>query len=329
VIARQVEHLTRLIDDLIDISRINRNSLQLRTQRIELAEVVNSAVESSRPLIEQRGHVLEVTLPSEPVFLDGDLVRLAQVFLNLLNNAAKYTEPGGRIRLTAERQGDEVTVRVADTGVGIPAEKLPHLFELFFQVDRSLERSQGGLGVGLSLVQRLVELHGGRVDAHSDGVGQGSVFNVRLPVRDETRGAPSGLEPGGNGAARPPAARRILVVDDNRDSADLLAMLLQLAGNDAHAAYDGVEAVEAARRLRPDVALLDIAMPRLSGYDACRVIRAEPWGRQMTLIALTGWGQDADRRRTEEAGFDAHVVKPVDPDTLLSLLDRLPPRASC
>ncbi len=279
VIDRQVEHLTRLIDDLLDISRITRNKLELRKQRIELAEVITGAVESSRPAIEQCGHELTVTLPPQPVYLNGDLVRLAQVFLNLLNNAAKYTERGGRIWLTAERQGSEVVVRVKDTGMGIPAEKLPRLFEMFFQVDRTLERSQGGLGIGLSLVRRLVELHGGRVEARSDGVGKGSEFIVRLPVLvDEADGDAGAAGPMATARRRPPA-RRILVVDDNRDSADSLAMLLRLTGNEVHTAYDGVDGVEAAERLRPDVVLLDIGMPKLNGYDACRRIREQRGAR--------------------------------------------------
>ncbi|MBM4439643.1 MAG: response regulator [Candidatus Rokubacteria bacterium] len=325
VIERQVAYLTRLIDDLLDISRITRNKLELRTQRVDLAEIIHGAIESSRPLIEQRGHALTAALPSHPVSLDGDLVRLAQVFLNLLNNAAKYTEPGGRISLTAELEGAEVVVRVKDTGIGIPGDVLPSVFELFFQVDRSLERSQGGLGVGLSLVRRLVELHGGRVEARSDGIGAGSEFTVRLPVLADTPIATQSREAEGDGRTTP-AARRILVVDDNRDSADSLAMLLRLTGEDVTTAYDGVEALEAAAHWRPDVVVLDIGMPKLNGYDACRGIRAERWGKGMVLIALTGWGQDQDRRRTEEAGFDAHLVKPVDPDALLALLARLPQR---
>jgi len=324
VIERQVEHLTRLIDDLLDISRITRNKLELRKQRVELAEVITGAVESSRPTIEQCSHELTVTLPPEPIYLNGDLVRLAQVFLNLLNNAAKYTERGGRIWLTAVRQGAEVVVRVKDTGVGIPAEKLPRLFEMFFQIDRSLERSQGGLGIGLSIVRRLVELHGGRVEARSEGVGKGSEFIVRLPVLVEQPKSAEPQEPNGNGTAKATTTRRILVVDDNRDAADSLAMLLRLTGNEVHTAYDGVDGIEAAERCKPDVVLLDIGMPKLNGYDACRRIRNELWGKDMVLIALTGWGQEEDRRHTVESGFDAHMVKPVNPTDLLNLLASKP-----
>jgi PAS domain S-box-containing protein len=331
VIVRQVEHLTRLIDDLMDISRITRNRLELRRQRIELAAVIQGAVESSRPTIEQCGHQLTVTLPAQPAHLHGDLVRLAQVFLNLLNNAAKYTEPGGRIWLTAERHGAEVVVRVKDTGVGIAPEKLPRLFDLFFQVERTLERSRGGLGIGLSLVRRLVELHGGRVEAHSDGVGQGSEFAVWLPVLVEEEAVAAG------GSERPTLAEstapaRLIVADDNRDSADSLAVLLRLSGHEVETAYDGMEALDLAKRIRPDAVLLDIGMPRLNGYDTCRSLRQLPGGDAMMVIAMTGWGQEEDRRRTVDAGFDAHLVKPVAPEELERLLvgrhDRARARAS-
>lgn len=322
VIDRQVEHLTRLIDDLLDISRITRNKLELRKQRVELAEIITGAVESSRPAIEQCGHELTVTLPPQPIYLHGDLVRLAQVFLNLLTNAAKYTDRGGHIWLTAEQQGSDVVVRVKDTGVGIPAEKLPRLFEMFFQVERTLEKSQGGLGIGLSLVRRLVELHDGNVEARSRGVGKGSEFIVRLPVLVEAPMQTPALDSSDNGAAKA-TALRILVVDDNRDSADSLAMLLRLTGHEVHTAYDGVQGVQTAEQFMHDVVLLDIGMPKLNGYDACRRIRNEAWGKSMVLIAMTGWGQEEHRRRTEEAGFDAHLVKPVDPTALLNLLASL------
>jgi PAS domain S-box-containing protein len=324
VIERQVSHLTRLIDDLLDISRITRNKLELRRDRVELTEVIRGAVETSRPLIEQCGHELTITLPPEPIHLYADLVRLAQVFMNLLTNAAKYTDRGGRISLTAERQGHEIVVRVKDTGLGIPAEKLPHLFEMFFQVGRSLERSQGGLGIGLSLVRRLVELHGGSVKAHSAGVGKGSEFTVRLPVLTEASKPELPREPSENGAVKVGSSCRILVVDDVRDSADSLAMFLRLDGHDVKIAYDGLAAVEAAEQFRPEVVLLDIGMPKLNGYDACRLIREQPWSKNTFLVALTGWGQEEDKRRTEEAGFGAHLVKPVDPTALMKLLASLP-----
>jgi PAS domain S-box-containing protein len=323
VIERQVSHLTRLIDDLLDISRITRNRLELRPQRVELAEVVQGAVETSRPLIEQCRHELTVALPPEPVYLFGDLIRLAQVFMNLLTNAAKYTEPGGRIWLTAEAASPpdgrpEVVVRVKDTGVGIPADKLPRLFEMFFQVDGSIERSQGGLGIGLSLVRRIVELHGGRVEARSDGPGRGSEFLVTLPTLADaaTDGAAAADDP-----EQPATApKRLLVVDDNPDAAESLALLLRLGGHEVHTAHDGQAGVDLARRLRPDVVILDLGLPKLDGLAACRRIREQPWGRDMLLVALTGLGQEEDRQRTREAGFDAHLVKPVDYEALTRLL---------
>jgi PAS domain S-box-containing protein len=318
---RQLEQMVRLVDDLMDVSRISRNKLELRRERVELARVVESAVETSRPLVEQQGHRLTVTLPPGPVFLDADLTRLAQVFLNLLNNSAKYTEPGGRIWLTAERQGSDVVVAVKDTGIGIPRDKLPGVFELFSQVEGTLTRAQGGLGIGLSLVRRLVEMHGGSITAHSEGPGRGSTFTVRLPVLVEAP-RPTQADERREEAA-PTSALRILIVDDNRDSADSLGMMLRLMGNDIQTAYDGVEAVAAAESSRPHVVLLDIGLPRQNGYEACRRIREQPWGKGMVLIALTGWGQEEDVRRSHEAGFDHHMVKPVDPNVLMKLLAEL------
>ena len=326
VIERQVDYLTRLIDDLLDIARITRNKLELRMQRVELAEVLQGAIESSRPLIDQCGHTLTVTIPPEPIHLQADLVRLAQVFLNLLNNAAKYTERGGRIELIAERERDGVAVRIKDNGVGIPPDKLPHLFEIFFQVDGGPERSQGGLGIGLSLVRRLVELHGGTVEVGSGGVGKGSEFIVRLPVLETDAEQPR--QPAPPGQTRTGRGRRVLVVDDNRDAADSLAMVLRLHGDQVDVAYDGVVGLAAAERLRPDVILLDIGLPGLSGDEACRRLRSAPWGQDVLLIALTGWGQDDDRRDTMAAGFDAHVVKPANPDDLLELFETLRGRAT-
>jgi PAS domain S-box-containing protein len=317
VIDRQLQHLTRLVDDLLDISRITRNKLVLRTSSIELAEVITGAVESSRPLIEQCGHELTVSLAPEPVFVEGDAVRLSQVFQNLLNNAAKYTERGGRISLTAERQGDDVVVRVKDTGVGIPREVLPRLFEMFYQADRSLERAQSGLGVGLALARRLVEAHGGRIEARSEGVGHGSEFIVRLPVLAQ----PVAMVPQvGIQERNVITGLRILVADDNRDSADVFAMFLQMMGNEVQTAYDGLSAVAEAERFRPDAVLLDIGMPGLNGEDACRRIRSTSWGKDAVLIAVTGWDHEENRRRIVDAGFNAHLVKPVDPGTVADLL---------
>jgi PAS domain S-box-containing protein len=320
IIERQVQHLTRLVDDLLDVSRITRNKLVLQKSRIELAEVISGAVDASRPLVEQYGHELTVSLPSRPVYVDGDAVRLSQVVQNLLNNAAKYTERGGRIWLTAERQDDDVVVRVKDTGIGIPRVTLPRLFEMFYQADRSLERAQSGLGVGLALVRRLVEAHGGSVEARSEGVGKGSEFIVRLPVVREPAAA---LVPPAAGDGRIVSGLRILVADDNRDSADLFAMFLGLMGNDVRTAYDGVAAVEEAERFAPDAVLLDIGMPRLNGEDACRRMRATPSGKNAVLIAVTGWDHEENRRRILDAGFDAHLVKPVDPTEVSELLASL------
>jgi signal transduction histidine kinase/ActR/RegA family two-component response regulator len=314
---RQLSQMVRLVDDLLDVSRISRNKLDLKKQRVTLAAVVHSAVETSRPLVEQSRHSLTVALPPDPVYLDADLVRLAQVFSNLLNNAAKYTEPGGRIWLTAEVVGHEVAVRVRDTGLGIPADALPRIFEMFSQVDRNMERSQGGLGIGLTLVRRLVEMHGGTVEARSDGPGKGSEFTVRLPLAADGE-VGRRAETADDGPAAP--KRRILIVDDNHDSAMSLGMMLDLMGNETRTAHDGLAAFEAAGTFRPDVILLDIGLPKLNGYDTCRRIREQPWGQAMVIVALTGWGQDEDRRRSKEAGFDHHLVKPVEADALAKLL---------
>jgi PAS domain S-box-containing protein len=313
---RQMRHLVRLVDDLLDLSRVTRGKLELRKQRVDLAAVVRTAVETSRPLIEAAGHHLTITLPPQPVFLDGDPVRLAQVFSNLLNNAAKYTERGGHIWLTAGRQGGDAVVSVRDSGLGIPREMLGKVFELFTQVDRTLEKAQGGLGIGLTLVRRLAEMHGGSVEAKSEGYGHGSEFTVRLPAM-LTAPAP---DEGAGEEITPPSRRRILVVDDNRDSAISLGMVLQLMGNEVRTAHDGLEAVRAAEVFRPDVLLLDIGLPKLNGYEAARRIRGQPWGGGIVLIAVTGWGQEEDRRRSKEAGFNYHLVKPLEPAALEQLL---------
>jgi CheY-like chemotaxis protein len=255
------------------------------------------------------------------VFVDADPVRLAQVVSNLLNNAAKYTEPGGRVWLTAERQGSDAVVSVRDTGLGIPPEMLGKVFEPFTQVDRTLEKAQGGLGIGLTLVRRLVEMHGGSVEARSEGYGRGSEFVVRLPAVLTPPARDDG--PAENG--RPAARRRILVVDDNRDAAVSLAMMLELMGNEVRTAHDGREGVDAAEVFRPDVVVLDIGLPRMNGYEAARHIREQPWGRDAVLIAVTGWGQEEDKRQSKEAGFDFHMVKPVEPAALEKLLAGLLP----
>jgi two-component system CheB/CheR fusion protein len=314
---RQVAQLVRLIDDLLDLSRISHNRLQLRRDCVTLREVVDSAVETSRPLIEERGHSLEVALPEKPVWLHADLTRLAQVLVNLLNNSAKYTDPGGHIRLSACCEHAEVLVSVEDDGVGIPSEMLPHVFDMFTQGDRTLDHAQGGLGIGLTLVRRLVEMHGGRIDVHSVR-GEGTTFTLRLPLSS----APSKPQRPRSADGRVPVMgrQRILVVDDNKDSALSLSTLLELSGNETHVAHDGHEAIAVAARIRPDVVLLDIGLPGRSGYEVAQHIRAQPWGQSLLLVAITGWGQDEDRRRSGEAGFDAHLVKPIDPAALEQLL---------
>jgi PAS domain S-box-containing protein len=312
MIDRQVHQMTRLVDDLLDVSRITRGKIELRRERVELATIVNGAVEASRPLIDQRGHELTVAIPPQPIHLDADLTRLSQVLMNLIHNAAKFIDRAGRIWVTAEREDDCVLIRVKDTGIGIPAEMLPRIFDMFTQVDRSLERSEGGLGLGLTLVHRLVELHGGTVEARSEGLGKGSEFIVRLPVAVEIQDPGPRGEAGDGETVVMPAARRILVVDDNLDAADSLGMLLSMLGHEVHTAHDGLEAVEAVVEFRPDVVLLDIGLPKLNGYEAARQIRERHGGTGLVLIALTGWGQDEDRRRSKEAGFDHHMTKPVD-----------------
>jgi PAS domain S-box-containing protein len=312
MIDRQVHQMTRLVDDLLDVSRITRGKIELRRERVELATIMKGAVEASRPLIDQRGHELTVTMPPQPIHLEADLTRLSQVLMNLIHNAAKFIDRPGRIWVTAEREDGCVLIRVKDTGIGIPAEMLPRIFDMFTQVDRSLERSEGGLGLGLTLVHRLVELHGGTVEARSEGLGKGSEFIVRLPVAVELQDPGPRGEAGGGETAATPAARRILVVDDNRDAADSLGMLLGMLGHEVHTAHDGLEAVEAVDGFRPDVVLMDIGLPKLNGYEAARRIREQQGGAGLVLIALTGWGQDEDRRRSREAGFDHHITKPVD-----------------
>jgi PAS domain S-box-containing protein len=320
IMERQITHMVRLIDDLLDISRINRNKMELRLGRVTLAEAVNSALETARPTIEAGGHTLVVEIPDLPIHLEADLTRLAQVFGNLLTNSAKYTRHGGRIRLSAESRDGEIVVSVSDNGIGIPAAALTNIFDMFSQVDRSVERSTGGLGIGLALVKGLVEMHGGTVSAASDGEGQGSTFTVTLPV--VTILATPALSPKVNGKSE--VKRRILVVDDSRDGASTLARMLCLMGNDVQTANDGLEGVEAAREFRPEVVLMDIGMPVLNGLDATRRIREQEWGRAMRIIALTGWGQEGDKERSREAGCDGHLVKPVDLDDLMKLLGTAP-----
>jgi len=316
-IERQLGQMVRLVDDLLDLNRITHDRLELRRSEVELASVIQQAVEVARPLIDSAGQELTVELPDQPIYLNADRARLAQVFGNLLNNSCKYTRPNGRIWLQARLVGDEVVVSVRDNGAGIPPDKLESIFDMFMQVDRSAERSQDGLGIGLTLVKRLAEMHGGSIEALSAGEEQGSEFVVRLPILQRPVEA---LSDDVKFSGEATSQRRILIVDDNKDSADSLAMLLEITGNKTYLAHDGVEAVEAIEKHRPEVVLLDIGLPKLDGHEVCRRIREQPWGKDIVVIALTGWGQEDDRRKSEEAGFDGHLVKPVDYEQLLEML---------
>jgi signal transduction histidine kinase/DNA-binding response OmpR family regulator len=322
VAERQVRHLARLVDDLLDVSRINSGKIELRKSRVDLREAVNRAVAAVRPLIEERRHELSVSLPPEPALLEADEARLEQILANLLNNAAKYTEPGGQIMLDVAREDGSSVVRVRDTGIGIDPELLPRIFDMFTQADRSLDRSQGGLGIGLTLVRRLVELHGGHVEARSAGPGHGSEFLVRLPTIEPSPKTGPGV---GDQTARPlgpgrPQPSRILVVDDNVDAAKILARLLAMEGHEVAVAHDGTAALEIAHDHRPDVILLDIGLPGMDGYEVARRLRQNPAFDPTLLIALTGYGHAEDRQRALETGFDEHLVKPVSPEDLSSLL---------
>jgi len=334
IASKQIWHLTRLVDDLLDVSRITQGRIQLRKEIVDLAQVVNQAVDSVRPLIDSRGQELSVSLPPEPVRLEADATRLVQVLGNLLNNAMKYTQNGGRIWLTAElaemgqtflsagkqeslpcRQARELVLRVRDIGIGMAPDLLPRIFDLFTQGERGLDRSQGGLGIGLTLVRSLVEMHGGCVAGHSDGPGRGSEFIVRLPVLPQA--PPAGPDSPGSPVRRAPeqscasAGRRVLVVDDSISTAQSMSALLQLEGHDARVAYDGQKALETAAAFRPEVVLLDIGMPGMNGYQVAKQLRQMPGLEQALLVAITGYGQEEDSRRSREAGFQHHLVKPV------------------
>jgi CheY-like chemotaxis protein len=322
VIRRQMAQLTRLVDDLLDISRITRDKLELRRQKVDLGSIIHSAVEASRPGIDAAGHRLQISLPEQPVHLNADAARLAQVFSNLLNNAAKFTPAGGQIQIEARLDRRDVIIGVRDNGVGIACDALAYVFDMFRQVDESLERSQGGLGIGLTLARRLVEMHGGTVNAQSEGTGKGSEFTVRLPV------AVAKSSPKARKSAETTLAvrRRILVVDDNKDSGDTLCILLRHKGHEVWTARDGVEAVLKAGELLPEIILMDVGMPKLNGYEATRRIRENPSGRDMFIVALTGWGQPSDVIKSREAGCSAHLVKPVDFVALDELLAGAPTR---
>ncbi len=322
VIDQQVSHLARLIDDLLDVARITRDKLELRKEKLHLADVLRSAVESSRAFLQLHGHRASVVLPPATVQLEGDPVRLTQVFVNLLNNAAKYTPEGGKILVSASAQADRAVVSVKDSGIGIPSDKLPQIFEKFYQIDRALERSDSGLGLGLTLVRRLVELHGGTVEARSEGSGKGSEFIVSLPIlprsekSSETESASSKLNIGG-------AQWRVLIVDDGARTREMYSMLLRKRGHEVETAADGEAGIEMAENFRPDVILLDVGMPRLNGFDTCLRIRELPFAKDIVMIAVTGWAQEEVQQRADQCGFDGILVKPAGVQQILELAGSL------
>jgi PAS domain S-box-containing protein len=320
VIGRQVQHLTRLVDDLLEVSRITSGRICLAREPLDLEAVLSRAVEAARPLLDKRRHALNIDLPSQPLLVKGDFTRLTQVFVNLLNNAAKYTSDGGLIEVRARIVDRRVEVHIVDNGIGIPPDLLPRVFDLFTQGQRALDRAEGGLGVGLALVHRLVSLHGGTVTAYSEGAGRGSEFVVTLPLAEE---AFMTVVPESGHSASTPARRRLLVVDDNKDAAESMSMLLELWGHEVICAYDGRTALETAATYRPDAVFLDIGLPEMDGYEVAERLRELPGSSKAVLVAITGYGQDADRRRSREAGIDHHLVKPVAPETLHNLLDSL------
>ncbi|HVS75556.1 MAG TPA: PAS domain-containing protein [Steroidobacteraceae bacterium] len=321
IIERQVTHMARLVDDLLEASYISRGRLQLRLQPTTLGAALLAAVETVHPAMESRGHALSVDVPEEPIWLNGDPVRLAQVFINLLANSVKYTDPHGRIELRVAVHGREVVISVRDNGMGISPEMLPRVFDLFSQANTALERTQGGLGIGLALARGIVMLHGGSIEARSEGLGRGSEFIVRLPT-----GAPGVADQAAHAAPATEArqVRRVLVADDNADAAESLALTLKLRGHAVEIAHDGRQALEIAAIAHPEVAVLDIGMPELNGYELAQRIRTEPWGRHMKLVAVTGWSQEEDRRRALAAGFDEHLTKPIELERLIGLIETLP-----
>jgi PAS domain S-box-containing protein len=326
IAARQVKHMARLLDDLLDVARLSQGKMDLRRDRIDVASVARAAVESVQPLLRDREHEVLVDTPSEPVWIYADPARIEQVLTNLLTNAAKYTDPGGCIRVVVRREGSTAVIRVLDTGIGIDPVMLPRIFDLFVQAERRLDRAAGGVGIGLTLVKKVVDLHGGTVDAFSAGHGMGSEFVVRLPALDVPAPRP---EPRSESVSVPVEKRvlRILVVDDNSDAADGLAMIFEMGGDNVRVAYDGQTALEVAAEFRPEVVLLDIGMPGLDGYDVASRLRGAPETRDAVLIAMTGWGQPQDKRRSARAGFHRHFVKPIEPDDLEKYLDEIRSRA--
>jgi signal transduction histidine kinase/ActR/RegA family two-component response regulator len=320
VIDRQMNQMTRLVDDLLDVSRITRDKIVLRKSRLSLTEVVNTALETSRPVLAASGQAFAVTMPPMPIYVEADATRLSQVISNLLHNAAKYTDPSGHIWLTIAQEGNDAMISVRDTGIGISAEMLPRIFDMFTQADRSIDRAHGGLGVGLTVARRLVELHGGSISAFSDGHGKGSTFTACIPL---SAGQPQAAEDVAARESESPVGTsplRILVADDNRDAAESLAALLRMVGHEVRIAYDGVEAVGVASEYRPDAVVLDIGMPKMNGYDVAKKLRAEATGKDITIIVVSGWGQEADKQRSRESGIDHHLVKPLEPSSLLRVL---------
>ncbi len=317
MLERQVRQMVHLVDDLLDVSRITRGKIELRLQRVDLATVVTQVVEAFNAQLTQMGHQLKVDQPGGPISMEGDPVRLTQVLGNLLSNAVKFTPEGGRIELNISKESGSAVIRVKDNGMGIAPENIPSIFEMFVQVDASLERPTSGLGLGLTLVKKLVELHSGSVEVHSGGKGQGTEFTLRLPILQQEQ-HPSALP---NAKPRTEVVgRRILIVDDNVDAATMLSLMLNRMGNETHTASDGRAGVAAAEALRPEIIVMDIGLPQMNGYDACSHIRKQPWGRDIRIIALTGWGQAEDRQKSKDAGFNAHLVKPVDIEELKVLL---------
>jgi PAS domain S-box-containing protein len=323
MMTRQLDQMVHLVDDLLEVSRISRGKIELKRTPMNLALAIQHAIEVGKPLIEAAGHELLVEIPEAPLIVDGDLTRLTQVFGNLLNNAAKFTHPGGKIQLSVRHNDGYVVVAVRDSGIGIPHELLPKVFEMFAQLDTSLHRTQGGLGIGLSLAKRLVEKHGGTLEAHSEGAGKGSVFTVTLPLHGTATSSPGASSPPMTTVS--PRALRILIADDNEDAATSLALVLEMKGHRVRTVSDGRAAILEAGLFSPDIVILDIGMPRLDGYAACRKLRALPHGKDMLIIALTGWGQQDDKTKSDEAGFDHHLVKPANIDTIESMIEQWTP----